>query len=79
VIAMAQYRLRRGDEALNSLRQAAEIVHTKVPTLENGALEESWADGLIAQLLLHEAESLLDARGDRTSAGINRAQSDLHW
>ena len=59
VMAMAQHQLQRSDAAHAALAKAADIVNTKLPKLESGALEDNWADWLIAHLLLREAQALI--------------------
>jgi hypothetical protein len=59
VLAMAQHRLQRPDEARDALAKAVELMNTKLPKLENHALGDNWIDWLIAHILLGEAQSLI--------------------
>jgi hypothetical protein len=62
VLAMAQYKLKRSDEARAALAKCVDIVNTKLPKLENGALGENWIDWLVAQILLREAQTLIEGQ-----------------
>jgi hypothetical protein len=62
VLAMAQHRLGRPDEARAALAKGADIVNTKLLKVEkNAALDENWTDWLIAHILLREAQALIEA------------------
>src|SRR5262249_3453125 len=59
VLAMAQHKLQRPDEARAALARSSAIVNTKFPQSQNSALDENWADWLVARILLREAETLI--------------------
>ncbi len=60
ILAMAQYHLKRLDEARTALAQCAEIIKAKMPSLESGDLGGDWRDWIIAHALLAEAKSLIE-------------------
>ncbi len=49
------------DEARAALAKAADIVTTKFPRAENAVLDESWMEWLLGDILLREAEALLES------------------
>ena len=61
VLAMAQQRLGRTEEAQTSLTAARALVREKMPDPDNGRLfgQDGWNDWLHAQILFQEAEELL--------------------
>jgi tetratricopeptide (TPR) repeat protein len=59
VMAMAQHRLGRPEEARASLAKGADIVNTKLLKRENATLDENWIDWIIADILLREARALI--------------------
>ena len=59
VLAIAQHQLKHLDEAHAALAKATDIVNTKLPSLQNGPLDENWVDWLIAHILLREAKALI--------------------
>ncbi|HTA28904.1 MAG TPA: tetratricopeptide repeat protein, partial [Candidatus Cybelea sp.] len=61
ILAMAQYRLKRFDEARAALAQCADIIKDKMPQLEQGDLGRDWRDWIIAHTLLAEAKSLIES------------------
>ena len=68
VLAMAQYQLKRSDEARAALAKGVDIVNSKLPKLQNGALGENWIDWLIAHILLREAKALIEGQADLHSS-----------
>ena len=60
VQAMAQHKLKRSDEARAALAKAADIVNAKLLKVQDTALDENWIDWLIAEILLREAQALID-------------------
>jgi tetratricopeptide (TPR) repeat protein len=61
VMAMAQHQLKRPDEARAAFAKGADIVNTKLLKRENATLDENWADWLIADILLREAQTLIES------------------
>ncbi len=61
VLAMAQYRLKEDAEAQAALTNALDLAHSKLPQLD-GDLGQDWGDGLIAHILLREAEALVTGK-----------------
>lgn len=60
VLAMAQYRLNRQEEARAALAAGQKIADAKLPKVNNGHLEDDWKDCLIAYALMREAKALLN-------------------
>jgi serine/threonine-protein kinase len=61
VQAMAQYKLKRSDEARAALARGVAIAQTNLPQRDSGDLGEDWADWLVAHILLREAQALIEA------------------
>ena len=62
VLAMAQHRLQRPDEARAALARSSAIVTTRFAQSQNSALGEHWADWLVARILLREAQALISGQ-----------------
>ena len=60
VLAMAQQRLSRADEARAALAKANEIAQTKLAKRGSGDLGPEWKDWIIAHTLLREAKELIE-------------------
>ena len=60
ILAMAQHRLGKVDDARTALTNAQQIISTKMPKIEKGeTFGDDWHDWLQAQILAREAEELL--------------------
>ncbi|MEO8351819.1 MAG: hypothetical protein ABI680_08805 [Chthoniobacteraceae bacterium] len=60
---MALYRLDQPAEARAACTKASELAVARLPKLDSGDFaSERWHDDLIAYLLLHEAQALLDEK-----------------
>ena len=70
VLAMAQHQSGKPVEARAALRNATQIISTKLPTLESGDIGDAWNDWIVAHALLKEAQGLIE--GDRRSLGQER-------
>jgi serine/threonine protein kinase/tetratricopeptide (TPR) repeat protein len=64
VVAMAQHRLNRSDEALAALTRGAGLVNARWLRAQNPTLDENWVDWLAAQILLREAQAMIEGRPD---------------
>ncbi len=63
VLAMAQCRLQRVNDARASLVKGVEIEQTRLPKLESGDIGENWPDWIFAHLLMREAKALIEGSG----------------
>ena len=59
VLAMAETELKQTTAARNSFEKGCAIVERKLPRLDSKDLGNYWQDGLIANLLLREARTLI--------------------
>ena len=59
VLAMAQYRSNRSDDARAALAKGVEIADSKLPKLDGGEVGGGWLDWIIAHALLKEAKALI--------------------
>jgi thiol-disulfide isomerase/thioredoxin len=60
VLAMAQYQLKKTDEARASLDKGADLIDTKMPKIDKGELgDDSWNDWITDRVLLREARELI--------------------
>jgi tetratricopeptide (TPR) repeat protein len=62
VLAMAQIRLQRPDDARLTLAKGLEIVNTRFPKAGSGDLEDQWQDWIIANVLVREAKELIEGK-----------------
>ena len=63
VLAMAQYRLNRADEAHAALGKAGKVAEGKIARRGSGDLGPDWHDWTIAHILLREAKGLVEGLG----------------
>ncbi len=63
ILALAQHQLQHTAEAGAALTKAAGIARTKLPQLDSGDLGDGWWDYLLAQMLLREAQGLIETSG----------------
>jgi len=63
VMAMAQMKLKQADVARGTFAKGAKIVEQKLPKLDNRDLGSQWVDVIIANLLLREAQALIQPTG----------------
>jgi WD40 repeat protein/serine/threonine protein kinase len=68
VLAMAQCRLNRPDQARAALSAGVEIVEKKLPKLESGDIGQDWIDWIIARALMREAKDLIQGPLDAQNA-----------
>jgi hypothetical protein len=68
VLAMAQFKLGRTDEARTALAESEKVVRERLPPLDAHDLGQDWIDWVISHALLDEARSLID--------GVNSTNSD---
>ena len=62
VMAMAQHGLKQLDQARATLAQGLQYVESNLPKLDRkNGLDEMWNDWITAQVLVHEAKTLIDA------------------
>jgi tetratricopeptide (TPR) repeat protein len=59
VLAMAQHRLGRKEEARAALANATGLADTRLGKPGSGTLDEQWHDWIIAHLLIREASELI--------------------
>jgi tetratricopeptide (TPR) repeat protein len=62
VLAMAQQRLGRFEEARAALAKGVESVKKEVSTLESGDLGQYWLDWIVTHLLMSEAQALIEEK-----------------
>ena len=67
VIAMAQHRLKRFDEARTFLAKGINMANTKLAKGDSGDLGDGWIDWIIAHALLREAEALIEGHAAAAS------------
>jgi serine/threonine protein kinase len=60
VLAMAQQRLNRAEDARAALAEATADMETQMPKLNGRDLEESWNDWIVARALMKEAKALIE-------------------
>ena len=60
VLAMAQYRLKKIDEARNTLNQGIELAERRVPGPNVPVPGDRWNDWIFAHLLIQEAKTLIE-------------------
>lgn len=72
VLAMAQQRLSRADEARAALAKANEIAQTKLAKRGSGDLGPEWKDWIIAHTLLREAKELIEGASAPSEGQQNR-------
>jgi hypothetical protein len=60
---MTQYRLKQTDEARSALAKGIEIANTHLPRFGSRNLGADWKDVIIAHVLLHEAQELIEKKG----------------
>jgi non-specific serine/threonine protein kinase/serine/threonine-protein kinase len=68
VLAMANYQLKKNDEARAAFSKGAEIERTKLPKLESGDIGDKWEDWIIAHALLREAKALIEDTSETKAA-----------
>jgi eukaryotic-like serine/threonine-protein kinase len=61
VLAMAQHKLGKTDQAKENLAKGLETAETRFPKLGKGSLDNQWNDWVIARALMREARTLLKA------------------
>jgi serine/threonine protein kinase len=62
VMALAQHGLKQLDQARATLAQGLQYVESNLPKLDRkNGLDEMWNDWITAQVLVHEAKTLIDA------------------
>jgi tetratricopeptide (TPR) repeat protein len=66
LMAMADYKLGRVDEALAALAKAAEIADTQLPNIQSRWVGHGWGDLLIGHALLREARELIEGEPNGT-------------
>jgi tetratricopeptide (TPR) repeat protein len=78
ILAMAQHRLGKGEEARMALSNAQAIIATKLPKAEGGeTFSDDWHDWLHCQILCREAEGLLKKEsGLKNSEPATGSKSD---
>jgi Flp pilus assembly protein TadD len=67
VLAMAQHRSQRADEANAAFAKGVEIAESKLPKLDSGDLGNGWIDWIIAHALMREAKALIEVQPDLLS------------
>ena len=62
VLAMAQQRLKRTDQARAALANARKITDTELPKSDANDLGRSWSNWLTIHALMREAQALVEGR-----------------
>jgi len=66
-LAMARHRLGKVADARQALAEAAKLFEENWPRVNEGKLGAGWHDVLIAQILLHEARTLIEPKAGETT------------
>jgi serine/threonine protein kinase len=67
ILAMAQFKSARTNEALTTLADCAKVIDEKLPKLSSGDLGGDWIDWIIAHALQSEAIRLIEGEGPAAS------------
>jgi tetratricopeptide (TPR) repeat protein len=61
VLCMAQFQVKQPDQARASLDKATELIDSKMPKIDKGAIgDDHWNDWIVAHTLLREAKGLIE-------------------
>jgi hypothetical protein len=72
IMAMAQFKVGRTDDARAALASAVKVARESMPQLESGDLGGEWRDWIISHALLKEAADLLNASPLSDSRAISK-------
>jgi hypothetical protein len=71
ILAMAQFKSARTNEALTALADCAKVIDEKLPKLSSGDLGGDWIDWIIAHALQSEAKGLIEGEQPAASGPAN--------
>ena len=78
LLSMSKCQLRQVDEAQAALAQGLEMAEAKLPKIESGDLGYSWDEWVFAQVLMHEARTLIEGSWKTSDESKTNGPPALH-